>query len=448
MKILVIHGLRFDSRLTTFQHTLSFARHLHGCDVTYVNGLGLIDNAIDGSEFDLAVITYELVALRNVPFWSDIVNRIAPLLHRSRVKVVMPQDDYSSCALLDQFCVENGIDFVFSPLTRDLEMLYPQSISTGVEFHEAFTGYWESSTAVPYTTLRRPFRERTIDLGQRVRHLPPQLGPAAQRKGELALRFADFARENGFKCDVSTKDADVLVGTDWWRFLGDIRFTVGRLGGASIADPYGRLAARVNQLQLRRPSITYETLARRLRTDELPQGDFTAISPRLFECAAMGVCQILERAHYFDDFEPWRDYIPLDPGLSNLDEVFEAMKDHNRCEEIVRNAEESLIESGRHTYERFVVNLVKTTMGVEISPDEGAPHVIDADEPLFGSMEPSAVEQVKAAARRGVIASFATGKSPDIAAVGHWINSFRKERLIVESMTLPWSPAMRFLAET
>lgn len=448
MRVLIVHGLRFDSRLTTFQHTLSFARHLHGCDVTYVNGLGLIGNAADNADYDLAIVTYELVALRNVPFWEDIVKRIAPLLRRARVKVVMPQDDYSSCAVLDRFCVENGINFVFSPLTRDLEMLYPQSISAGVEFHEAFTGYWESSTAVPYSSLRKPFRERTIDLGQRVRHLPPQLGLAAQRKGELALRFADFARENGFKCDVSTKDADVLVGTDWWRFLGDIRFTVGRLGGASIADPYGRLAARVNQLQLRRPSITYETLARRLRTDELPQGDFTAISPRLFECAAMGVCQILERAHYFDDFEPWRDYIPLEPGLGNLDEVFEAMKDHDRCEEIVRNAEESLIASGRHTYEHFVVNLMKTTLGVEILPDEGAPHVVDADEPLFGLMEPSAVEQVKAAARRGVIASFATGKSLDAAAVGHWIDSFRKGRLIVESMTLPWSPATRFLAET
>lgn len=448
MRVLVVHGLRFDSRLTTFQHTLSFARHLGGCEVTYVNGLGLIDNAINGAEYDLAVVTYELVALRNIPFWKDIVERIVPLLRRARVKVVMPQDDYSSCAVLDKFCVENGVNFVFSPLTRDLEMLYPRSIAAGVEFHEAYTGYWESSTAVSYGSLRKPFKERTIDLGQRVRHLPPQLGPAAQRKGELALRFADVAREKGFKCDVSTKDADVLVGTDWWRFLGDTRFTVGRLGGASIADPHGRLASRVNRLQLRRPSISYETLARRLRTDELTQGDFTAISPRLFECAAMGVCQILERAQYFDDFEPWRDYIPLDPGLGNLDEVFEAMKDHDRCEEIVRNAEESLIASGRHTYERFVANLMKTTLGVEILPDEGAPHIIDVDEPLFGSMEPSVVEQVKAAARRGVIASFATGKSPDADAVGHWIDSFRKGKIIVESMTLPWSPASRFLEQT
>lgn len=448
MKALVIHNLKFDSRLTTLQHTLCFARHLYGFEVTYVNGLGLTDGAIKEERYDLAIVTYELVALRNTPYWRYISERVAPLLRNARVKIVMPQDDYSSSAFLDAFCVENQIDHIFSPLTKDLDMLYPGSLSAGIKFSEARTGYWEASTRLSYLSFQRPFAERSVDLGQRVRYLPPQLGPVAQRKGELALRFAQAARERGMTCDVSTRDADVLIGIDWWKFLGDIRFTVGRLGGASIADPYGRLAARVRQLQLRDPTITYEALARRLKTSKIPQGDFTATSPRLFECAAMGVCQILETGQYFEDFQPWRDYIPLEPEMENLEEVFAAMTQFERCEEIVRNAELSLISSGRYTYSRFCADLVKTTLGVDLSPDLGRPRISDVDAPLFESLTPAAVDEVKEAARRGLGISFRADKSLRSPIVTAWMDAFSQRRLIVESLTMPWSPAEQFLAES
>jgi hypothetical protein len=448
VKILIIHGLRFDSRLTTFQHTLSFARHLSGCEVYYVNGLGLTSSPILDQEFDLAVVTYELVALRNTPFWKYISSRIKPLMQRARVRAVMPQDDYSSCQYLDDFVVKYDVQYVFSPLTRDLHMLYPQSIAKGVEFFEAFTGYWEASTALPYQKLRKPFNERSVDLGQRVRHLPPQLGPAAQRKGELAIEFANVAESAGFTCDVSTRDQDVLIGTDWWRFLGDIRFTVGRLGGASIADPKGLLAIKVNQLQLRHRGITFDDIARRLRTKDLPQGDFSAISPRLFECAAMGVCQILERSHYFDDFEPWKHYVPLNPDLSNTDEVLEVMRDHKTCATIAAEAEKSLIQSGRHTYSEFVRRLLRTTTGHNISDDDPDVEVHDVDEPLFDGLSSQDAEKSKRAARRMLTWTRKSTRNEmnDNALV--WVNSFRDDSLCVESMTLPWSPAVRHLQNT
>lgn len=444
MKVLVLHGLVHASRVTTLQHTLSFARHLNGCEVTYVNGLGLVNSELIREDFDLAIVTYELVGLRNTPFWKYVRDRIQPLLKSACVRVVMPQDDYSSCAILDDFVVESEFDFVFSPLTRDLHMLYPRALARGVEFHEAFTGYWEESTSLPIGDFRLPFRDRSIDLGQRVRHLPPQLGPAAQRKGELAIDFAARASEEGFTCDVSTRDGDVLTGSDWWKFLGNMRYTVGRLGGASIADPKGRLAAKVRQFQLRKPGITHEEIALRLKTTSLPHGDFTAISPRLFECAAMGVCQILERDCYFDDFEPWRDYIPLESDMSNIDEVFGAMRDHERCEEIADNAENSLIASGRFTYREFVKRLAKVTTGHDID-SFGSPTVVDVDAGLFGSMSVGETERVKAAVRRNVIFGRQPTDADPTEPVRQWTDCFRKRALIVESLTLPWCPALTHL---
>jgi len=447
MKVLILHGLRSDSRLTTIEHTLSFARHLNGCDVTYVNVFGLMRPDLAYEGFDLAILTYELVAQRTMPFWSALVERLAPLMRAAKVTVVMPQDDYCCSQILDDFVVENDVQYVFSPLTRDLRMLYPRSLARGVQFHEAFTGYWEADTVLPVASFRKPFEQRSIDLGQRVRHLPPQLGPAAQRKGQLAITLAQLAMRAGFVCDVSTDASAVLIGDDWWRFLGDSRFTVGRLGGASVADPRGRLQARVTQLQLRKPKITYDEIARRLRTDELPQGDFTAISPRLFECAAMGVCQVLEEAHYVDGFEPWRDYIPLAPDLSNVDEVFSAMRDWERCKEIATNGEAALIGSGRYTYREFVRRLMSVTTGFDL-PDGPAPAVTDADEAMFGIGGAEYASETRAVARRLLIGPKKMSSEPHVATARKWVAAFRRRELIVESMTIPWCPAKPLLASS
>lgn len=447
-KVLVIHGLRFDSRLTTLQHTLSFARHLEGCEVTYVNGLGLVNHPSATEQYDLVILTYELMSLRNTPFWKEVAKRVRPLIETARARVVMPQDDYSSCSILDDFIVDNQVDHVFSPITRDLEMLYPRSTALGVSFSEALTGYWESGTELPVDEFRKSFESRTVELGQRVRYLPPQLGDSARRKGELAIRFAELAERAGFVCDVSTRNEDVLTGSDWWKFLGNIRFTVGRLGGASIGDPKGRLAMRVHRMQLRRPSITYDEIERRLRTKMLPHGDFSAISPRLFECAAMGVCQVLERAHYFDGFEPDVHYIALEPDMSNIDDVFAKMRDFDLCRSIVEHARDLLIDSGRYSYRRFVRAMVETTTGESLEAEQSEVRIRDLDEELFAGCSVDDVEEVKRRTRNAVLRSWGA-LGPKLSGLEEiWFEHFRKNELMVESLTIPWCSARQFLYST
>jgi hypothetical protein len=408
--------------------------------VTYVNAFGRLPQELSHEHFDLVVLTYELVAQRTMPFWRSLTKRLAPIIASANVRAVMPQDDYSYCSYLDNFFVNHKIDFVFSPVTRDLHLLYPQSLARGVRIHEALTGYWESSTNLSIESFRKPFGERSIDLGQRVRLLPPHLGPAAQRKGQIAIDFAVLAQQAGFSCDVSTKASDALLGDAWLQFLGDIRFTVSRRGGASVADPLGRLSVKVNQLELRKPSITHDEIASRLRADQLPQGDFTAISPRLFECAAMGVCQVLEEDHYVDGFEPWRDYIPLAPNKSNIVEVFEVMRDWDRCEEIATSAERVLIHSGAHTYREFVKRFMKVCTGHDIDSG-GTPVVRDLDNGLFPDHSPEVAEQTRANARHLVIRSRFMGSGIVNETARMWVDCFRRKELIVESFTIPWCAA-------
>ena len=355
-KVYVLHALREDSRSTTINHAGCFGRYMIGCNVEYINIFGKYPIEMNS---DMVIVTYELIALRNLPIWNILRQRMIPFLRNAKTRVLMPQDDYSCSDVLDEFVASENFDFVFSPITRDLEKLYPKSLERGVEFHEAFTGYFEQSDWVRLQQFSKPFSERAIDVGQRVRYLPPQFGESAGKKGLLAVRFSEIAIVAGFVCDVSTKSEDVLLGDEWWIFLGNTKFTVSRRGGASMADPTGRLADKVRRYQLRHPEVNIEELSQRLSFKGGREGDFSAISPRLFEAAAMGVCQILEPDQYVDGLKPWVHYLPLFEDFSNIEEVLDVMRDDDRCSEIVKASQEILLHNNNFTYSAFVERLCK-----------------------------------------------------------------------------------------
>jgi hypothetical protein len=457
-KVFVVHALREDSRSTTISHAACFGRYLTDCDVEYVNVFGKIPNQ---KESDLVIVTYEMVALRNLPIWQDLVNRISSILQSAQVRVLMPQDDYSSSDVLDDFVVNQNFDFVFTPITRDLEQLYPKSSQRGVKFHEAFTGYFEQSDWAYLEQFSRPFEKRSVDIGQRVRHLPPQLVEIAGRKGQLAVEFAHLATDAGFLCDVSTRAEDVFVGDDWWKFLGNSRFTVSRKGGASMADPKGRLADKVRRYQLRHPNATMEQIAQRVSFKGGREGDFSAISPRLFEAAALGVCQILEPSHYVDGFEPWVHYIPLSEDFSNIDDVFDVMRDFEKCKDIVQASQDLLLRSNAHSYSSFVElfsNVVEIGKGASaFQPFRDSSSSFDGE---FGQKSGS-IHWVQDYVRRAFLKrkikqsldSLREGKllildskdmgwsdlsEVDCRSLITWLESFQNGDLLIESFELPW----------
>ena len=461
INVVVLHALRDDSRQTTVNHALCFSRYFQASEVTYVNIFGVIPKL---SKFDLVVVTYELVALRNLPIWKLLVKRMLPILEAARFRIAMPQDDYSRCDVLDDFIVDQKFDAVFTPITRDLEQLYPRAVRAGIQFHEAFTGYFELSDWSRLETFSRPFRDRTIDVGQRVRHLPPQLGRAAGIKGQLAIDFGDAAKIQGFVCDVSTRSEDVLLGDDWWRFLGNMTFTVSRRGGASMADPTGRLADRVRRYQMRHPDASMAEIAKKVSMKGGRTGDFSAISPRLFEAAALGVCQILEPDDYVDGFLPGVHYIPIESNFSNVDQVFAIMRDLDQCEEIVNASQVLLLKSGNFTYEAFVKQLSSIA---NIEQKIGTPSSFsDSSEDLDGIIggESSNLRWVQDYVRRAFIKgrlskcveNLEQGKLLVLGAQDElmkswaesesecllrWLTAFRSRHLMVESLVIPWRTA-------
>lgn len=465
-KINVFHALRDDSRSTTISHAACFGRYISDYKVEYINVFGELPK--DRSS-DLVVVTYELVALRNLPIWNYLVDRMRPFLQNSKLRVLMPQDDYSKSDVLDEFVFSQNFDFVYTPLTRDLGQIYPRSISHGVKFREAFTGYFEKTNREYLESFTVPFRERTVDLGQRVRLLPPQLGEEAGRKGRLAISFARQAANDGFICDVSTKPEDVFVGDAWWKFLGNSKFTVSRRGGASMADPTGRLADRVRRFQLRHPESTMNDLGNAISLRGGREGDFSAISPRLFEAAALGVCQILVPDDYVDGFEPWIHYIPISENLSNINEVFDVMRDTERCLEIVNTSQRVLLSSNAFTYSAFVkrfreeIELSYSSDHVYSMSDSSDAYndVLESDSnclswvqdyvsrAYLGKNLNNAIESLK----RGrlficdeVDVQWSDHAAQHAESLALWLNAFLSKQLPIESFVIPWRTMSSLIA--
>ena len=347
--VLVIHALRPTSRQTTIDHLLAFREHLPNADVQYLHfAQPLPSDIADNVAPDLLVVNYDYLNYRFSPLWSYIKNRHRDIARRSGKVVAIAQDDFWAHRLLDNWCVSWDVDRVLTPIDNDLDVLYPRT-SKRAEFRTVLTGYAPSRV-----NDTPPLHERPIDLGQRVRMMPPHLGKYAQEKADQAVRLASAARSAGFIVDVSTRVEDSLVGDAWPQFLRQCKFTVGMKGGASIADPYGLLYNKVESYRHRHPdsNLTTDMFGFLKRRDK--KYKFSAISPRLFEAASEGVCQILRPDNYLGVLEPGKHYIPLNAEVSNVDAVLTAMTDIDSAHEIVNSARKVLIESGQFGYRHLV----------------------------------------------------------------------------------------------
>jgi hypothetical protein len=349
-KVLVIHALRPTSRQTTIDHLLSFREHLPNADVQYLHFQQPLPKNLGEVSPDLMIVNYDYLNYRFSPLWPFIKRRHKDIAERSGKVVAIAQDDFWANKLLDDWCMDWKVDRILTPIDNDRDVLYPKSIKSK-EFRTGLTGYVKSGP-VPLT---KPLSERTIDLGQRVRDMPPHLGRLAQAKARQAVVMADAARSAGFVVDVSTRVEDSFIGTAWFDFLSSCKFTVGMKGGASLHDPRGLIHTKVQSYRVRHPEATFDEIEQHCFKGKDMKYEFTAISPRLFESAMAGTCQILQREDYLGVLEPWRDYIPLEADYSNMNEVLEAMKDLDRCQQIVENAKIALVDSKFFDYSQLVV---------------------------------------------------------------------------------------------
>jgi hypothetical protein len=163
-----------------------------------------------------------------------------------------------------------------------------------------------------------------------------------------------YCESRGIAQDIAWTESSRIYGPRWYEFMSSCRAMLGSESGSNVFDWDGTLAAQVDRYRGEHPGAGNDEIYRAvIEPLEMP-GLMNQISPRVFECVASRTALILFEGTYSGLVEPWQHYIPLRKDGSNLDEVFERLRDDAFVAAMTQRAWDDLIVSQRHGYPAFI----------------------------------------------------------------------------------------------
>ena len=343
-------------RSTASDHLYSFRRHGQG-NQFYLNILVRdVPGWVRDAPIDAVVYHTTFFSQRWAPgYFEAAIEKAEPLKGVGRARVALPQDEFLNSRLLARFVNEFEVDHVFT-LANESER---RKIYTGVDFDrvsftQALPGYISDHTAKRIEQIVARSGERPIDIGYRAWRGAPWLGRHGLLKYDVGVKTAEAAPRHGLVTDISSSDADVLHGDDWFRFLVSCKYTLGVEGGASMLDPDGEIKQRVMAFTEQHPGADFDEVEAACFPGRDGDLDYFAIGPRHIEACATRTCQVLVEGDYQGVLRPGEHYIALARDLSNLDEVLDVLKRDELRGPIVEAAHRDVIASGRFTYRSLV----------------------------------------------------------------------------------------------
>ena len=345
----------------------AFAAHSAFPVVSLNTDLGM-PRALAGMRFRIVVLHYSLFA----PSY----HLSAPLrrwLHASRPDhlVAIFQDEYHHCRQRFAFLNEYAVDCVYTQLEPEhVDAVYGAHTDVG-EVVSHIPGYVSERLLADARQFARPLDDRPLDLGYRGRRLPFYMGRGSQEKHEIGVRFAEHAAASGLRIDISSREEDRIYGEAWSEFLGSCKATLGTESGVSIFDLDDSVRAAYERCMSERPDMTFDDFERAAGTSDLEERiPYRTISPRHFEAAAFRTLQIMYPGRYSGMMEAGKHYLPLEKDFSNVGEVIDQLRDDDLRAEVTEAAHRDLIESGEHTYERFMRGFDGRLVDAGFSPAE------------------------------------------------------------------------------
>jgi hypothetical protein len=299
------------------------------------------------ADYDVVVVHFTIFVLSDkylAPWFR------AQLASFDGLKVHFVQDEYRAVDAMTARMRELGVGVVYSSIPADgLSAVYGRRLP-GIDILPTLTGYVGAELEA---RPRTPLEDRPTDVVYRGRSTPFWLGRLAQEKVLIGREFLARAASTDLRCDISWTEADRIYGEAWYRFLESSRTTLGTESGASIVDFDGSLQQQTDAYLMARPGATFDEVERELLSPFEGNAVIQAISPRVFEAAALGTAMINFTGRYSDVIEPWVHYIPLEKDFSNFDDVVAAVRDDALLEGLAARAHEDLVLSGRYSLERF-----------------------------------------------------------------------------------------------
>ena len=121
-----------------------------------------------------------------------------------------------------------------------------------------------------------------------------------------------------------------------------------------MIDFTGEIAAKVADYLHQHPGSGYAEVKQRFFADVDGKIVIDTLSPRVFEYTATGNVMVMHEGAYGGIVSPDVHYIPVRKDYSNIDEVFDKMRDPGFCATLAKRARADLIESRVFSYAKFV----------------------------------------------------------------------------------------------
>lgn len=336
---------------TIMEHVESFNRYsrfkVWTLNVTYGFPSGL-----KGLKFSSVILHYSLFGSYPFMLSEKFLKYIESL--RGSLKIAFFQDEMRYCKQRFEIINRLAIDTIYSLLDPKYfdEVYLNNTVVKSV--HPTLTGYVCDQLIEKSLKFEKPFHLRDIDVGYRARQLPFYMGRGAQEKSDIAIGFIEHSRKLNLKLDIKLNESDRIYGDDWPRFMANCRFMLGVESGTSIFDLTGQIQKQVRQFLEVHPTATFSQVESAILEPYEEVINYRAISPRIFECAALRTCMILFRGGYQNILVADQHYIPLEKDFSNFDEVILKMNNIGLVKAMTERAYQDLIWSGTYSYSSFI----------------------------------------------------------------------------------------------
>jgi hypothetical protein len=305
---------------------------------------------IDLSIFDAIIVHYS-VRLSLPDFLQA---RIAAKIERFHgLKFLFIQDEYETTETARSWMERLGFDIVYTcvpPAGR--EYVYPAHRLPRIEFRSTLTGYVPLDSAIDNYAL--PIEARSVRIAYRGRMLPYRYGTLGWEKYRIGVDVKRMAEERGISVDIEVDDCKRIYGSDWYRFLGSARATLGTESGSNVFDFDGSVASRINEMLAADPETPFKKVFDEVLAPLEPRIRMNQISPKIFEAARLRTALILFEGEYSGIIKPYEHYLPLRSDYSNIDEVLAALEDIPRLQAMTDRVYRDLITSGKYSYQAFV----------------------------------------------------------------------------------------------
>ncbi len=364
--LLIYNHPLWSNAPTILEHVNAFAAHSQ-FNVWTVNTEGGFPPALRSLRFRVILLHYSLFGYWPNLQLSDSFLRYLSECGRS-YKIAFFQDEYQFCQQRFGFVNRYGIDSVYTLVEPELfDAVYRRY--TGVQsLIYTIPGYVSDDLVERGRKLGKPDEVRRIDIGYRGRRLDYSMGRGAQEKSQIAHLFLERSRGLDLRLDIGIEESERIYGEGWYKFLADCRGVLGVEAGVSIFDLEDRVRIGCEQMLSENPGLSFDAVSRKLIRHWEGNIYYRTISPRHFEAAALGVCQILFEGRYSGILQPMEHYIPLKKDFSNFDDVIRLFRDESVRKRLTDNAYRDLIASGAYSYKHFVEDFDRHLLDSGICP--------------------------------------------------------------------------------